>query len=190
MRTRLTKKNFRFQDTRLCFTLPATLGDRGKTLCERLNTPEDLARWLAELGFSDFPLQLCEDDLATTKRVREAIQHAGEALAAKQPFDTKDLEEINTIAMVPPPIPQIAKDGRGVIWKITELRSVLSMISRDFIDLATGSLSVHVKMCANPSCRGIFVDESRPKNRRWCSMQTCGNQMKKSRIRIQQRVKI
>jgi len=183
MQTRLTKKNFRFHVTRLCFTLPATLGDRGKTPYERLNEPEDLARWLIELGFSDFSQEFCEDDLVITKRVREAIQRAGEALASGHPFDRKDLDEINAIAVVPPPIPQFATNGRRVIWKTPELRSVLSMISRDFIDLATGALSAHVKMCANPVCRGIFVDESRPQNRRWCSMQTCGNQMKKSRMR-------
>lgn len=183
MQTRRTKKDFRFQDVRLCFTLPATLGDRGKTPYERLNVPEDLARWLIELGISDFALQFCEDDLVMTKRVREAIQRAGEALATAHPLDGKDLKEINAIAMVPPPVPQLTEDGRSVIWKTTELRSVLSMISRDLIDLATGPLSAHVKMCANASCRGIFVDESRPKNRRWCSMQTCGNQMKKFRAR-------
>ncbi len=183
MQTRRTKKNFRFHVTRLCFTLPATLGDRGKTPYERLKEPKDLARWLTELGLSDFSLEFSEDDLVMTKRVREAIQRAGEALASGHPFDRKDLDEINAITMVPPPIPQLAIDGRRVIWKATELRSVLSMISRDFVDLATGPLSAHVKMCANPACRGIFVDESRAQNRRWCSMQTCGNQMKKTRIR-------
>jgi len=185
MQARLTKKDFRFHVTRLCFTLPATLGDRGKSPYERLNTPVDLARWLVELGFSDSSLALCEDDLVIAKRVREAIQRAGEALASNHPFEEKDLDEINTIALVTPPIPQLAGDGHQIIWKTTKLRSVLSMIARDFIDLATGPLSAQVKMCANPECRGVFVDESRPQNRRWCSMQTCGNQMKKSRMKKQ-----
>lgn len=183
---RRTKKDFRL-DTRLCFTLPATLGDRGNTPYERLNTPKDLARWLIESGFSDFSPEFCEGDLVIAKSVREAIQRAGEAMALGQSFDAKDIEEINAIALVPPPIPQLANDGHGIIWKATELRSVLSMIARDFIDLTTGPLSVHVKMCANPACRGIFVDESRPKNRQWCSMQTCGNQMKKIRIQNKQK---
>lgn len=181
MNKRRTKKDFRFQETRLCFTLPATLGDRGKIPYERLNGPEDLARWLTELGFSDFPLEFSLEDLVITKCVREAIQRAGEALASGRPFDTKDLDEINMIMVVPPPTPQLSAEGQ-VIWKISELRSVLSMISRDFVELATGPLAEHVKICANPDCRGVFVDESRPQNRRWCSMQTCGNLMKKSRI--------
>jgi len=181
MRTRSTKKDFRL-DTRLCFTLPATLGDRGKKPYERLNAPEDLARWLIELGFSDFSLQFCVGDLVITKRVREAIQSAGESLADGYPLNKEDLEEINATAVVPPPIPQLTQDGHTVIWKRADLRSILSMLCRDFIDLATGPLSIHVKMCANRACRGIFIDESRPRNRKWCSMQTCGNQMKKSRI--------
>ena len=187
MRIRLTKKDFRFQDTRICFTLPATLGDRGQTPYERLNAPEDLTRWLIALGFSGFAVPLGEEDLAIAKRVREAIQRAGEALATGRPIDRKTLKEINATATVPTPVPQITKYADGIVWEAAELRSVLSMMARDFIDLATGPLSIHVKMCANPSCRGVFVDESRPKNRRWCSMQTCGNQMKKSKIRSKNR---
>jgi len=183
MQTRRTKKDFRFKDVRFCFTLPATLGDRGTTPYERLNSIEDLVRWLKELGFTILNQELSEDDLLLAKRLREAIQSAGEALAAGKQFKQKDLHEINTTAIAPPPVPQLSKDGHEMVWKVTELSAVLSMLSRDFIDLITGPSSANVKMCANPSCKGIFVDESRPKNRRWCSMQICGNQMKKSRIR-------
>lgn len=183
MTTRRTKKDFRIQDVRLCFTLPATLGDRGKTPYERLNSPEDLARWLTELGFADFPLVFNEKDLTLTKRIRETIQRASEALAASRSIGRNDLDEINSMATAAPPIPQLTKTGLGITWKTKGLGSVLSMISRDFIDLATSPLSIHVKMCANSSCRGIFVDTSRPQKRRWCSMQTCGNQMKKSKIK-------
>lgn len=185
MQTRRTKKDFRFKDVRLCFTLPATLGDRGKEPYERLNAPEDLARWLIELGFTNLNHKFDEDDLLLTKHIREAIQRAGEALASGQAFTQKDITIINSTAIAPPPVPQLTKEGHNIIWKAHEFRSILSMLSRDFIDLATGPNPTNVKMCANPACRGIFVDESRPKNRRWCSMQTCGNQMKK--IRIQQR---
>ena len=182
MQTRRTKKDFRFKDVRFCFTLPATLGDRGEKPYERLNAPEDLARWLIELGFTDLNHKLCIDDLVLTKNIREAIQRAGEALAFGQEFNQKDIKIINATAMVSPPIPQLANMGHDMIWKTPELQSILSMIARDFMDLATGPNSINVKMCANTSCRGIFIDESRPKNRRWCSMQTCGNQMKKNRI--------
>jgi len=181
MQARRTKKEFRL-DSRFCFKLPATLGDRGTMPYERLNVADDLARWLAELGFTDFTHVISEQDLELTKHFREVVQRAGEALAKGQTIKRKDLNEINTTAMLPPPIPQLSKNGQHSIWLATELGAVLSMIARDFIELATGPLSAQVKLCAHPSCQGVFVDESRPKNRRWCSMQTCGNLMKKTKI--------
>ncbi|MGP4017932.1 CGNR zinc finger domain-containing protein [Saccharopolyspora sp. 5N708] len=39
-----------------------------------------------------------------------------------------------------------------------------------------------MKNCEGPGCAGLFLDTSRAGNRRWCSMNTCGNKVKKSRI--------
>jgi predicted RNA-binding Zn ribbon-like protein len=184
MKTRSTKKDFRIKEVRLCFTLPATLGDRGQQPYERLNSPEDLVRWLNALGFSDVSSGIDEKDLLATKKLREAIQRAAEMLAVGDAIKTTDLKAINTYAKTTPPIPQLSNSGHDVVWQATDLYSVLSMISRDFINLASGPLAAYVKICANVDCVGVFVDESRPKNRRWCSMQTCGNQMKKIRMQI------
>ena len=41
----------------------------------------------------------------------------------------------------------------------------------------TGALS-RLKACANPGCRWLFWDTSRPGTGRWCSMQVCGGQHK------------
>lgn len=41
----------------------------------------------------------------------------------------------------------------------------------------TGDLS-RLKACANPGCRWLFWDTSRPGTGRWCSMQVCGAQHK------------
>ena len=32
-----------------------------------------------------------------------------------------------------------------------------------------------VKVCANPNCSWMFVDESRPRTRRWCNAGVCGS---------------
>lgn len=38
-----------------------------------------------------------------------------------------------------------------------------------------------LKQCANPSCDWFFLDTSKNKSRRWCSMQGCGNRTKAQR---------
>ncbi|MGH1554964.1 CGNR zinc finger domain-containing protein, partial [Streptomyces sp. L7] len=40
-----------------------------------------------------------------------------------------------------------------------------------------------VRDCAGPTCGALFLDTSRPGNRRWCSMGTCGNRAKKETLR-------
>jgi predicted RNA-binding Zn ribbon-like protein len=35
-----------------------------------------------------------------------------------------------------------------------------------------------LKICANDLCQWAFYDRSRPRARRWCSMEVCGNRVK------------
>jgi predicted RNA-binding Zn ribbon-like protein len=58
--------------------------------------------------------------------------------------------------------------------------ATLALTARDALDLVSSSELARMRSCANPDCRVLFVDHSRPGTRRWCSMQTCGNQAKKS----------
>jgi hypothetical protein len=46
-----------------------------------------------------------------------------------------------------------------------------------YVAQRTGRLS-RLKACANPQCRWLFWDTSRPGTGRWCSMQVCGGQHK------------
>jgi predicted RNA-binding Zn ribbon-like protein len=51
----------------------------------------------------------------------------------------------------------------------------LSTLARDAIYLFTGPLAERIRVCAADDCGLLFVDQSRPGGRRWCSMQRCGN---------------
>ena len=41
-----------------------------------------------------------------------------------------------------------------------------------------------VKVCANPNCSWMFVDESRPHTRRWCNAGVCGSLVNVRRYRL------
>lgn len=41
-----------------------------------------------------------------------------------------------------------------------------------------------VKVCANPNCTWMFVDESRPHTRRWCNTGVCGSLLNVRRYRL------
>jgi len=59
----------------------------------------------------------------------------------------------------------------------------LSALARDAIDLFTGPLRERVRTCAAEDCELLFVDASRPGQRRWCSMNHCGSRAKMRRHR-------
>jgi predicted RNA-binding Zn ribbon-like protein len=48
-------------------------------------------------------------------------------------------------------------------------------------DLLVGPRLSGVRLCANPKCRWLFLDDSKNGTRRWCSMSSCGNRAKAHR---------
>jgi len=59
--------------------------------------------------------------------------------------------------------------------------SLLGPILRSAVDLLTGDLAPRLRICDSPTCSWLFVDHSRNRSRRWCSMETCGNRAKARR---------
>ena len=55
---------------------------------------------------------------------------------------------------------------------------VLGAAAGEAIDLVGGELSSRVRECGGDTCYLLFLDTSRPGNRRWCSMERCGNRHK------------
>jgi hypothetical protein len=51
-------------------------------------------------------------------------------------------------------------------------------IARDAVDLLGGEERPMIKVCARLGCGALFVDRTRTRSRRWCSMATCGNRVK------------
>jgi predicted RNA-binding Zn ribbon-like protein len=44
-----------------------------------------------------------------------------------------------------------------------------------------------IRICGNPACDWMFLDDSRTGKRRWCRMNVCGNEAKVRRFRERQR---
>jgi predicted RNA-binding Zn ribbon-like protein len=54
-------------------------------------------------------------------------------------------------------------------------------IARSAADLLTSPDLARVSQCDGQGCTWLFLDQSRTRNRRWCSMQSCGNRAKARR---------
>jgi predicted RNA-binding Zn ribbon-like protein len=66
---------------------------------------------------------------------------------------------------------------------------VLLPIARALADLVCTEDFTFVKACEGPPCTLLFVDRTRGRVRRWCSMAICGNRAKqaahRARIKVQ-----
>ena len=63
-------------------------------------------------------------------------------------------------------------------WRSPE--SLLLPLARSLADLVCTEDFTYVKACEGPECTLLFVDRTRGRARRWCSMAVCGNRAKQA----------
>ena len=71
----------------------------------------------------------------------------------------------------------------GWVWgePMDRLDAVLWPIVRSAADLLTSPRLDRVRQCEGDPCGWLFLDSSRNRSRRWCSMEDCGNRAKARR---------
>jgi predicted RNA-binding Zn ribbon-like protein len=60
-------------------------------------------------------------------------------------------------------------------------------LARDAADLLTAPELERVKLCPGRDCGWLFVDASKNRSRRWCSMEVCGSREKMRRLHARRR---
>jgi predicted RNA-binding Zn ribbon-like protein len=149
-----------------------------------LHAPADLVAWAGRSRRTPTPgLAITDDQVADTRRTRDALWRAVTARTNGEPAAPGDLAVVSEAAARPPLTPAFGADGtRG--WAGTaDGAQLLSTVARDAIDLLAGPYAHRVRMCAADDCFLVFVDTSRPGRRRWCSMEHCGNRHKVRTLR-------
>ncbi|MFD8013543.1 CGNR zinc finger domain-containing protein [Streptomyces sp. NPDC058955] len=176
------RRVFRMDNEVLAFRFTATVSDRaGRTPRERLTDAAKLTMWLGATGLG--VTDVSPTDLEGAVELREAIYRIGAAVAAGEEPDSKDVRTLNRIAAAGHATAVLEDEGAG--WHLTETNPVgdaLGVLATDAIRVLGGPDRGRIKTCEGPGCAGLFLDTSRGANRRWCSMNTCGNKVKKSRI--------
>lgn len=177
---------FRTGSGRLCLDFIRTLRRRGtEQAVEELAGPEALLAWLRQLG-PYAPDAAIPTPTARTLRLAQETREAVYALlAAARTTGLADCPTparilLNKVAATPAPHPVLAADGTVTHTAADPVGALLAAVARDALDLAGSDLPARVRDCAGPNCGAWFLDTSRPGTRRWCSMDRCGNQAKKS----------
>jgi predicted RNA-binding Zn ribbon-like protein len=172
---------FSFDAGTLSLELSSTTGGEGfRARFEILHTPADFPRWAAtsRLGVDPSAVVASAADLALVKRLREAIWAGAYSLATGGVVARRDADAINDVAAGEVPVPQIGSDGAPTWRRPLSAAHLAAAIARDAVGTLTLPRSTRVRMCAADDCYLIYLDTSRPGNRRWCSMDRCGNRAK------------
>ncbi|MEY9839070.1 ABATE domain-containing protein [Streptacidiphilus sp. EB103A] len=181
---------FREGAGRLSLDFIRTLRYRG-TLgsVEELADVTALVAWIVQCGPCPLPLDpelVRPTDVRDARSLREAIHEliaAGRSPGGVSSSSFLSRELVNRAAAVATPTPRVDPSG-ALLWiAVDPVAATLSLVARDAVDLVTSPAIARVRECADPTCGALFVDNSRPGKRRWCSMGACGNRAKKSTIR-------
>ncbi|HZR42429.1 MAG TPA: CGNR zinc finger domain-containing protein [Ktedonobacteraceae bacterium] len=125
--------------------------------------------------------------LVSLRTLRALLRHMVET--ADQPPSDTQITELNSFLALTPMLQQVQRTDTGMRLQIVPLQTgwtaVLTQIAASWADLLTRTPSVHVKICANPACHWVFVDQSHNQSRRWCRQWACGNLMKVRQFRAQ-----
>ena len=164
-------------------------------LVERLTSLDTVAGWLVDAGVVPDARTItalarsAAEQKATLERLvttRTALRDVAHAVAHGEAPKRRAIDEVNRALNARERVQLVAEpDGvrLGHSHVGDAVDDVLARIAEPIVREIGSGHEDRIRICANDTCRWIFYDESRPGNRRWCDMATCGNRAKARRHR-------
>ena len=153
---------------------------------ERLGDWRHVLRWATEQGLvaPDQADDLAEATAAVAPVIalREAIFRIAVAAARGETPEERDLHAV--LALPSAAQPAAIWPNGALAWRFQReavVPQLLGIVARDAVALLTSERITRLRLCAGSRCGWLFLDESRGKPRRWCSMSDCGNRSKAKR---------
>ena len=152
---------------------------------ETLAGPDELSAWLTS-QFGELAAPASESELKDAKALRASIADAATSLVRGDGIASSDVDVINLFAATPDIAPALDGASRQAGRSRVRTGQALSALARAAVELFSGETG-RIRQCAASDCSVVFYDESRSNNRRWCSMQRCGNRAKVRSFRATRR---
>lgn len=156
------------------------LQSRGEAI-DLLQNNSDLVAWVeaADLTLND---PLTGDGITAAKALRLSLRDLFQARMDKRPPKKISLKTVNQhLARYAEHKVLLLEKGEYALLpdkNAANISSVLAYLAYDAATLLASPQAAQLKRCSNPDCILLFVDVSRSQQRRWCSMDTCGNRAK------------
>ncbi|MET4703617.1 putative RNA-binding Zn ribbon-like protein [Frigoribacterium sp. UYMn621] len=144
---------------------------------ETLHAASDLTAWLTS-RFPEVVDGATDRDLVDARALRGSLARAALARSSNTEIPSDDVDVINLFAATPDIAPSLVGGTRQAGRSRAKASQALSVLAREAVELFAANPSDRIRECAADDCDLVFYDESRSNNRRWCSMQRCGNRAK------------
>ena len=186
---------FEYSGGELCLDFANTLGDRPR------GHEEHLAGWPDVIAWSEQARVISTREAAALRSaggrgagraftraiaLRECLYRVFAALAAGRTPARDDVEALNRFLRDAIPHARVVGRTGGFAWGWSDdgppADRLLWPVVRSAADLLVSAERSGVRECASGTCSWLFVDRSRTRKRRWCSMKTCGNRAKVRRF--------
>lgn len=192
-----TPPRYQLVGGRLCLDFCNTSRDRGDPSEERFCGYRDVVGWawragvlngeeadrLTRLGARSPTEALLVHERAL--RLRGALRSIFATVAAGRRIRAALLETLNEELASALVRSQVVPTDEGFTWLWAEggraLDCMLWPVARSAADLLTEGPLASIRVCEGRACGWLFLDTSRNRTRRWCTMQICGNRAKARR---------
>jgi predicted RNA-binding Zn ribbon-like protein len=148
-----------------------------------LSSYDDVCQWATEVGIE---LEASSDapEMEIVWLLRGAIKTLMTNRMEQQALSKAAIDIVNKHLRHAPTQQQLLTVGEEVtlqsLYQKLTLDQFLGKIANEAAELLTSPQSQQIKSCSNEKCILMFLDTSRSKKRRWCSMERCGNRAKAS----------
>ncbi|ETX12666.1 hypothetical protein MUS1_00845 [Marinomonas ushuaiensis DSM 15871] len=142
---------------------------------------DDVHQWATEAGIT---LTTSHDDadIESVWLLREAIKTLMTNQSDQQALSEDAIDVVNKYLCHAPMQKRLETVDEGVslrpLYQTLTLDQLLGKIANEAAELLTSPQNQQIKSCSNEKCILMFLDTSRGKKRRWCSMEHCGNRAK------------
>ena len=118
--------------------------------------------------------------------LREVVYRIFREIAQGQAAASEDVSRLNDVLVEAMAQSRIVQSEDGFEWSwagdVPGAALVTWSVARSAAELLTSKQLDRVRQCADDrGCGYLFIDTSRNRSRRWCSMKSCGNRAKAKR---------
>lgn len=156
-----------------------------------LRDAENLAAWLEEHGLPTAGHSRVVAQLSAFRDLRALVREVAARLDGGRPPTRAQIAAINRVLRDGPHYHALRAGDGGAGFSVMpvgdELDQARSAIAGSLAHYLADHDLERLRVCADDTCRWLFVDRSPAGRRRWCDMRTCGNRAKVARHRARAR---